>query len=232
MDVDLETPLSPSETRVLGCLAEKERATPDNYPLTVNALINACNQTSNRDPVVSYDERTVQSALDRLRERKLTRIVYSQSNRAPKHRHVLDEALTLDDESLAVITVLMLRGPQTPGELRTRTERLHRFDDMASVDDTLTRLQEREPPLVRRLERRPGQKEARYAHLLAGEPDDVAFDVAAPVSLESGGSGGSGGSPARADRIGAIEADVASLREEVGELRAELARLRSALGED
>ena len=154
------------EIRVLGCLIEKQRTTPDQYPLSLNALRLACNQTTNRDPVVDYDERMIKAALDRMAHREWTRFASSAGSRALKYRHLLDEALGLSDAELAVLAVLMLRGPQTPGELKQRTERMHRFSSPAEVVQTLEGLAERE--LVRRLERRPGQKEERYQQLLGG----------------------------------------------------------------
>jgi uncharacterized protein YceH (UPF0502 family) len=149
--------LSDEEARVVGALIEKERATPQNYPLTLNALRTACNQTTGRDPLTHYDDRTIEEALRNLRERKLTRIVYSPSNRAPKYRHVLDELLGLDGGAMAVVAVLLLRGPQTLGEIKTRTERLHPFADLGEVERTLRALAEREEPLAVRLPQRHGQ---------------------------------------------------------------------------
>ena len=166
------------EIRVLGCLIEKQRTTPDAYPLSLNALRLACNQTTNRDPVVDYDERTIKAALERMSNRGWTRFASGAGSRAPKYRHLLEEALGLSDAELALLAVLMLRGPQTVGELKQRTERLHRFDSLPDVAETLDTLTGRE--LVVRLERRPGQKEERYAHLLGedrpAEPSSVAED--------------------------------------------------------
>ena len=202
--------LTAEEARVVGCLIEKAVTTPQYYPLTLNALVTACNQSSNRSPVVSYDDATVQDALGTLRERGLTRIVYSTSNRATKYRHVLDEQLELDAQELAVLDVLLLRGPQTVGELRTRTERLAEFANLGEVESTLNRMAGRDEPLVVRLDRQPGQKEARYAHLLSGEPvvpEGGFSDAAAPPNGP------------RADRMAALEAEVAELRTEVARLR-------------
>jgi hypothetical protein len=158
------------EIRVLGCLIEKQRTTPDQYPLSLNALRLACNQTTNRDPVVDYDERMIKAALDRMAHRGWTRFASGASSRALKYRHLLDEALGLSDAELSVLAVLMLRGPQTPGELKQRTERMHHFGSPSDVVYTLDALAEREH--VRRLERRPGQKEERYVQLLGGEEHD------------------------------------------------------------
>jgi uncharacterized protein len=155
------------ELRVVGCLVEKQRTTPDAYPLSLNALRLACNQSTNRDPVVSYDEATVVEALRRLALRGWTRLASGAGSRARKYRHLLPEALGLGDEELVLLAVLMLRGPQTPGELKGRTERLHRFGDLAGVQETLERLIERQ--YVVRHPRRPGQKESRYEQVLGGE---------------------------------------------------------------
>jgi len=166
--------LTAVEQRVIGCLIEKERATPQNYPLTLNALRLACNQSSNRDPVVDYDDHEIDQALSSLREQGLTRIVYSTSNRAAKYRHVLDEALHLGDDELAVLAVLLLRGPQTLGEIKGRTERLFAFTDLGHVQATLDRLGVRDDgAFVQRLERRPGQKDARYIHLLGSAAEST-----------------------------------------------------------
>lgn len=158
------------EIRVLGSLIEKQRTTPDQYPLSLNALRLACNQTTNRDPVVEYDERMIKAALDRMAHREWTRFASGASSRALKYRHLLDQALGLSDAELAVLAVLMLRGAQTPGELKQRTERLHRFESPAELVQTLDGLAGRE--LVARLDRRPGQKEERYVQLLGGAQEE------------------------------------------------------------
>jgi uncharacterized protein YceH (UPF0502 family) len=160
------------EIRVLGCLLEKQRTTPDAYPLSLNALRLACNQSTNRDPVVDYDEPTIRDALQRLRRRGWTRLASGAGSRAAKYRHLLDEAIGLGRSEQAVLCVLMLRGPQTPGELKTRTERMHPFADLAEIEDVLDRLGDRE--LVVRLPRRPGQKEDRYAQRMGGEGEEEA----------------------------------------------------------
>jgi len=165
------------EIRVLGCLIEKQRTTPDAYPLSLNSLRLACNQTTNRDPVVEYEERDIKAALDRMSNRGWTRFASGASSRALKYRHLLDEALGLSDAEISVLAVLMLRGPQTLGELKQRTERLHRFESIAEVAQVLDGLSERE--LAVQLERRPGQKEERYAQLL-GESGAEAPVAAAP----------------------------------------------------
>src|SRR4029077_18197544 len=157
--------LSPSETRVLGCLLEKQLATPNVYPLTLNSLVAACNQTTNRDPVVSYAETDVAEALAGLRQKGVARIVYASGQRAEKYRHVLDEVWGLDDQHRAILGMLMVRGPQTVAELRARTERLARFDSLGEVEQVLRLLASREEPLARRLEREHGQREARWVEL-------------------------------------------------------------------
>jgi uncharacterized protein YceH (UPF0502 family) len=198
------------EIRVAGCLVEKQRTTPDAYPLSLNALRLACNQATNRDPVVDYDEAAVSDALRRLAQRGWTRLASGPGSRARKYRHLLPEALGVGDDELALLTVLMLRGPQTPGELKQRSERLHSFPDLAAVQATLERLLERE--FVVRHPRRPGQKEDRYEQVLGGEGEvTVEPDTPAPSSDEE-------------DRLDRIE-------RELGDLRAEVTRLRQALGE-
>jgi uncharacterized protein YceH (UPF0502 family) len=171
--------LTPEEVRVLGCLIEKEATTPDNYPLTLNSLRNACNQSTSRDPVVEYGEREIEQALTSLRRRGLTRTVHSTSNRATKYRHVLPEVLDLAPDEVAVLSVLMLRGAQTIGELKGRTERQHRFATTDEVAATLAALATREQAMVRQLERQPGQKDARWIHLLGDVPEPSGA-VAAP----------------------------------------------------
>lgn len=208
-------PLTPEEVRVAGCLVEKALATPDYYPLTQNALIAACNQLSNRHPVVSYDDATVRQALASLRAKQLVRVIHIPSSRVPKHRHVLDEALDLDRAGLALLSVLALRGPQTVGELRTRTERLHEFGSLSEVEEALEGLAARPDPLVVRLERQPGQKESRYAHLLGG-----AVEAEAPVGASAPPAPAD--TPESGDRMAALEARVAALETALAELRAEL----------
>jgi uncharacterized protein len=192
--------LSTVEVRVLGCLIEKQRTTPDVYPLSLNALRSACNQSTNRDPVVDYDEGTIRTALDELSRRGWARLASGPGSRAVKFRHLLPEALGLGDDELALLAVLMLRGPQTLGELKQRSERLHRFESLPEVDGTLQALSARE--LVARLPRRPGQKEERYAQLLGGEAGD-AVAVAEPAAVE----------PGLAERVARLEAEVRELRE-------------------
>jgi uncharacterized protein len=213
--------LDPVEVRILGCLIEKQRTTPDTYPLSLNALRLACNQTTNRDPVVQYDETTIREALHRLSERRFSRLASGHTSRAYKFRHLLDEALELDEEELAVLAVLLLRGAQTPGELKQRTDRMQGFRDLEAVQETLDRLVERD--LVLRLARRPGQKEERYLHRLSEEAEGappVDATAAEPLVAAPPRTGG------RMDRLeeelGALRGEVEQLREQLGELRSEL----------
>jgi uncharacterized protein len=226
--VDLTTP----EIRVLGCLLEKQRTTPEAYPLSLNALRLACNQSTNRDPVVDYDEATIRDALHRLSRRRWARLASGPGSRAPKYRHLLDEALGLPDDELAVLTVLMLRGPQTPGELKQRTERLHPIPDLGAIHATLERLIDRE--LAARLDRRPGQKEERYSHLLG---DDAPAPAAPAQALAPMQTAPAPPAPAAApppapddDRIDRLEDEVAALRADLAALRSTLDTLRAELG--
>jgi uncharacterized protein len=208
--------LTDVEVRVLGSLIEKEMTTPDYYPLSLNALTNACNQSSNRDPVVEYDENTVAGAIESLRRRSLVRAIQQSGSRVTKYRHLVNETLGLIARQTAVLGVLTLRGPQTLAELRTRATRLVSMESLEDVETVLDQLTARQPtPLVTQLSRRAGQKEARYAQLLAGEVtvDDV--EPAPPTRAEAG-----------ADRITAIEETVAELRKEVADLRGQLEAFR------
>ncbi len=222
--------LSAPEIRVLGCLLEKQRTTPEAYPLSLNALRLACNQSTNRDPVVQYDEATIRDALHRLSRRRWARLASGPGSRAPKYRHLLDEALALPDDELAVLCVLMLRGPQTPGELKQRTERLHPLADLTAVHGTLTRLIDRE--LAARLERRPGQKEERYTHLLGEDATEpVATGPAPPPPSEAPPPTPLPAAPPEPDpRVARLEEEVAALRRDLAELRAGLDALRTELG--
>jgi uncharacterized protein YceH (UPF0502 family) len=219
--------LDPVELRILGCLVEKQRTTPDTYPLSLNALRLACNQTTNRDPVVQYDEPMIREALHRLSQRRFSRLASGHTSRAYKFRHLLDEALGLDEEELAVLAVLMLRGAQTPGELKQRTERMQGFPDLPSVQAALDRLVERE--LVLRLARRPGQKEERYVHRLSEEAEGAPPVEEAPTPLVAAPPRPAAPSADRA-RIERLEGEVAGLRSELTELREQLAALRAELG--
>jgi hypothetical protein len=212
------TKLDEIEVRVLGSLLEKEITTPDYYPLSLHALINACNQKSNRDPVMALEESVVRQALDRLNEKGLAGQVSSADSRVPKYAHRLQEVFNFDRRETAVLCVLLLRGPQTPGELRGRGERMYRFDDLAAVESTLHHLAEREPPLVKKLARQPGTKESRYAHLLAGEVEDWS----APAETEPAATTHSQDE----ERMMRLEVEVQSLREEIAELRQQLEDFR------
>jgi uncharacterized protein YceH (UPF0502 family) len=220
------------ELRVLGCLIEKRRTTPDAYPLSVNSLRLACNQATNRDPVVDYDEHTVIDALERLGRRGWTRLASGAGSRARKYRHLFDEALELAGDEVALLAVLMLRGPQTPGELKQRAERLHSFADLAAIETTLERLIDRE--LALRLPRRPGQKEQRYVQLLDGGEDDApAEHVAAPADPSPAASPGPQVSPsplAETPASNDLDGRVAQLEREVADLRSDLLRLREYFG--
>ena len=196
------------EIRVLGCLIEKQRTTPDAYPLSLNALRLACNQATNRDPVVAYEEREIKAALDRMSSRGWTRFASGASSRALKYRHLLDEALGLSAAQLSLLGVLMLRGPQTLGELKQRSERLHRFEAVADVAQTLDELAQRE--LVERLERRPGQKEERWTQLLGGETQEAADPDSEEVP------------PHADDRVAAIEERLGRLEHSFNELLSRL----------
>jgi uncharacterized protein YceH (UPF0502 family) len=233
------------EIRVLGCLIEKQRTTPDAYPLSLNALRLACNQSTNRNPVVDYDEGVIKDALQRTYRRGWTRLTSGHGSRAAKYRHLLDEALGLAPDELALLGVLMLRGAQTPGELKQRSERLQRFDDLAAVETTLQRLIERGH--AEQLPRQPGQKEERYAQLLGGLEDGGPASAspgpstelrAGPVAGEDDSAGGAAEtvSPAPPARSASLVPDpvvdqrIAALEREVADLRAELSALRDELG--
>jgi uncharacterized protein len=205
------------ELRVLGCLLEKQRTTPDQYPLSLNALRLACNQTTNRDPVVAYEESHIHEALQRLARRGWTRLASGAGSRAAKYRQLIDTELGLAPDEVAVLCVLMLRGPQTPGELKQRTERLHRFATLTELHETLEQLSTRE--LVRRLDRQPGQKEERYRQLLGEDATDTGagLDSPSPASSSHAGDDLEG-------RVSALEDEVARLREELERLRADAAR--------
>jgi hypothetical protein len=223
------------QARVVGSLIEKKLTTPQQYPLTLNALVLACNQTSNRAPVVNYDESVVESALSQLKDQHLVRFVLPSHGRSVvRYRQVLDEVLGVDDRQLALLAVLLLRGPQTVGELRTRTERMVEFDDLGTVEHDLELMADLGDGLVERLERRPGQKEERWAQLLAVEdastipvpdamshPDSGAMDVAAHPTIPSPLPGG---------QLAELRDEVTALRSEVEGLRSELTELRASLG--
>jgi hypothetical protein len=208
--------LDPVEVRILGCLIEKQRTTPDQYPLSLNALRLACNQSTNREPVVHYDEDTLRGGLHRLGRRRYTRLTSGHSSRAAKYRHLLDDELHLDPDEQAVLAVLMLRGSQTPGELKQRTERMNGFADLAALEEVLTRLIDKQ--LVHELARRPGQKEERFQHRLSEDLDDEELELAAPGATAVVVPP----PPRRDERLDRLEAEVASLREEIAAIKAEL----------
>jgi uncharacterized protein YceH (UPF0502 family) len=228
--------LTDAEIRVLGCLVEKQHLTPDAYPLSLNSLRLACNQSTSRDPVVDYDEETIRDALQRLSRRRFARLASGAGSRAAKYRHLLDEALGLAPGELELLTVLMLRGAQTPGELRQRSERMHHFADAGAVEAALAGLAQRE--LIVRLERRPGQKEERYAHRMGedaagwvapGAPATSPAPDAAPPRESPPADARAAAAP-RPESPPADDGRLARLEAEVAELRAEVAALREALG--
>ena len=206
--------LDPVEVRILGCLIEKQRTTPDQYPLSLNALRLACNQTTNRDPVVHYDEDTIRGGLHRLGRRRYTRLASCHSSRASKYRHLLDDELHLDPGEQAVLAVLMLRGAQTPGELKQRTERMQGFASIEELEEVLTRLIDKQ--FVHELARRPGQKEERFMHRLSEDVEGEEIEAAAPAQVVVPPP------PRRDERMDRLEAEVAALREEIATIKAEL----------
>ena len=198
------------ETRVLGSLLEKEVTTPEYYPLSLNALVNACNQKSNRDPWVNYDDETVENGLESLRHKSMVTTITGAGSRVPKYSHRFSEVLNLGRRELAILCELMLRGPQTLGELRNRTERMHKFDDTDQVQAVIDKM----PELVVKLPRRPGEKEVRFAQLMSGPPDVQAAEAQQQPLTP------------RQDRIGALEAEVAQMRQEVDGLKQQFADFR------
>jgi uncharacterized protein YceH (UPF0502 family) len=213
--------LNPIEVRVLGSLVEKELTTPDYYPLTLNALTNACNQSSNRDPVLALDERTVVRALDGLRDRRLAYLFDGAQSRVPKYGHKIGEVFELTGPEIAVLCVLMLRGPQTVGEIRGRTGRMHEFATLPEAEAVLEALGARSPrPLVMKLPRQPGLKEQRYAHLLGGEPAAGAPTAAPPPEAATLAV------RAENERLTRLEEETAALRREIEALKAEFAQFR------
>lgn len=211
----MTTILNDTEVRVLGALVEKQVTTPEYYPLTLNSLTLACNQKNNRNPVTSYDETTVAHALETLREKNLTYVFHGSTSRVPKYKHVMTEVFHLSPQELAVMCVMMLRGTQTPGELRSNGSRLYEFSGLEEVDETLNGLTSREPePLVVRLPRQPGQKEVRYAHLLSGE---VAIEAA--VESETAPRASTSSRRSDSDRVARLEQDVEALKSSFEELK-------------
>jgi uncharacterized protein YceH (UPF0502 family) len=210
--------LTAAEARVLGALVEKEVTTPDYYPLSMNALVNACNQRSNREPVMDLDEEAVRQALHGLEDQRLAGRARGADGRVTKYEHWLGEAFNFSRAETALICVLLLRGPQTPGELRGRTERMHRFDEIGEVLGGLQKLMEREPALVAVLPRQPGMKESRYAHLLSGAVESAAV-TAEPAFVKREGGQNAGQDSGHEERIALLEATMAELRREVVALR-------------
>jgi uncharacterized protein YceH (UPF0502 family) len=213
----MEIKLTETEVRVLGSLIEKDITTPDYYPLSRNALVNACNQKTNRDPVMQLDEAAVRGALDGLQEQRMAGPARGADSRVTKYEQRLQEVFNFTRAEIAVLCVLLLRGPQTPGELRGRAERMHRFEALEDVQSALQKLMQRDPALVKVLARQPGTKESRYAHLLAG---DVVEAEAAVVGAADGRN------PADAERIARLEEEVAELRMDVSEVKDQLERFR------
>jgi uncharacterized protein len=214
--------LTDIETRVLGSLIEKDITTPDYYPLSLNALVNACNQKNNRDPVMTLDESTVRDALNTLQEKRIAGPAGGADSRVTKFEHRLQEVFNFDRREIAIVCVLLLRGPQTPGELRSRTDRMYHFEALEDVVSTLDRLAQREPPLARILPRQPGTKESRYTHLFSGEPPTPAEEenvARAPSSATAGAN-------STADRLATLEEEVSRLRRELSEVQQQLNTFR------
>ncbi|MEO6589937.1 MAG: YceH family protein [Pyrinomonadaceae bacterium] len=197
------TELNEIETRIVGCLVEKQLTTPEYYPLTLNALVAACNQKSNREPVTNYGEQEIERALDILRDKNLVYVFYGSSSRVPKYKHMLPSVFELDERETALASVLMLRGAQTIGELNQRTGRLYEFSGLNEISETLDDLAKREEPIVLKLERQPGQKEGRYAHLLSGA-----------IDIESYARESANAQLPRADRISELERELENIRSE------------------
>jgi uncharacterized protein YceH (UPF0502 family) len=214
----MELSLTENEVRVLGSLIEKDITTPEYYPLSLNALVNACNQKSNRDPVMQLDVDAVRDAISGLQERRMAGPVGGADSRVTKYEHRLQEVFNFTRAETAVLCVLLLRGPQTPGELRGRAERMHRFETLDDVQSALQKLMQRDPALVKVLPRQPGTKESRWVHLLAG-------DVATPESPQFAGAS-SDRTSGDGERVARLEEEVAALRREVGELKDQLERFR------
>ena len=212
--------LSDIEARVLGALVEKGVTTPDYYPLSLNALVNACNQKSNRDPVMNLDEESVRQAIRGLEKHALAGPADSFDGRVTKYEHRLQEAYNFDRRETAVLCVLLLRGPQTPGELRSRSERMHSFDDLSEVESTLQRLMKHDPPLVKILPRQPGTKEPRYAHLLSGDVEVAQSNVSEETQAKDGGS---------PERIASLEQKVSQLQSEIADLKKEFSAFQKQI---
>ncbi len=216
--------LTEIETRALGALIEKDITTPDYYPLSLNALVNACNQKNNRDPVMTLDESTVRDALASLQEKRLAGPASGADSRVTKFEHRLQEVFNFDRREIAIVCVLLLRGPQTPGELRSRTDRMYHFEALDDVISTLDRLAHRDPPLSAILPRQPGTKESRYMHLFSGEPPTS--DAGENVSVARAPSPAAAAANSTADRLAMLEEEVSRLRHELSEVQQQLAAFR------
>ncbi|MGO9827781.1 MAG: YceH family protein [Terriglobales bacterium] len=214
----MDIKLTETEVRVLGSLIEKDVTTPEYYPLSLNALVNACNQKSNRDPVMQLDDEAVRDALGGLQEQRMAGPARGADSRVTKYEQRLQEVFNFTRPEIAVLCVLLLRGPQTPGELRGRTERLHRFEALEDVQSALQKLMQRDPPLAKVLPRQPGTKESRYAHLLAGDVVEAEMPVHAATAVDR--------NLADAERIARLEEEVAEVRRELGEVKDQLERFR------
>ena len=214
--------LNDVEARVLGALVEKDVTTPDYYPLSLNALVNACNQKNNRDPVMNLNEESVRQALESLQEKRLAGPTSSADSRVTKYEHRLQEVFNFTRGETAILCVLLLRGPQTPGELRGRTERMHHFEDLTEVQSALQRLMQREPALARVLPRQPGTKESRYMHLLSGDAENVGVRDPSATRAPSTPVADS----VDDERIAHLETEVAQLRREMSDLKQQLASFR------
>jgi uncharacterized protein YceH (UPF0502 family) len=215
----VDVTLNEVEARVLGALIEKEITTPDYYPLSLNALVNACNQKNNREPVMTLDESSVRTALYNLQAKRLAGPASSADSRVTKYEHRIQEVFNFTRAETAIIDVLLLRGPQTPGELRGRSERMYRFEELSDVQATLQRLIERGPPLVKMLPRQPGTKESRYAHLLSGDVEGWEAPEESSAAVARGAIDD--------ERVARLEREVAELKKEIAELRAQVERLRN-----
>jgi uncharacterized protein len=215
--------LNDVEIRVLGSLVEKDVATPDYYPLSLNALVNACNQKNNRDPVMDLNEESVRLALESLQQTRLAGPARGADSRVTKYEHRLQEVFNFTRGETAILCVLLLRGPQTPGELRGRTERMHHFEDLAEVQSAMQRLMQREPALAKVLPRQPGTKEARYMHLLSGDAENIGGE---DVHLARAPSPAARSNSADGERIARLENELATLQEQVADLKQQLASFR------
>jgi uncharacterized protein YceH (UPF0502 family) len=224
--------LTEIEARVIGSLIEKDITTPAYYPLSLNALVNACNQKNNRDPVMALDEETVRQALDTLQEKRMAGPASGADSRVTKFEHRLQEVFNFDRREIAIVCVLLLRGPQTPGELRSRTDRMYHFEALDDIVSTLDRLAQREPPLTRVLPRQPGTKESRYTHLFSGElrssesTKNADMERTSPERQSSRLSPANAGANSVSDRLGVLEEEVSRLRQELSEVQQQLANFR------